>query len=700
MATSPTAGFSLSALPTSINVKDQLGMDYSPNIRAGFTGGLKSYQDARLVGPQTNAQVALADYQRGKALQLQSLLDPEQKSLLQGLEKDRLEALVASEKATGVIPYARSTTGTQAQNLLTTAQQEGIVLGARGEVLPERSKADAQTDLENSRRQLALATMFRSAYAPAPASAPAQPSVAPGALSPAPSVPPVTATQPATIKPKNLVTGKPLSSLEYNSAGLIPPVETGIMSQGNQTVQQSGEVAPAPSNQLEAAPAIQSAPQTAAALPAQEMRAEQGAQLPSEWKQTPEGGMQYKGVVIPKQMAENQIFKGYIQDGFTPVGDFYNWKRQDWKDLKEYTIKIDKATGLPETTIKDMPANQVAQIGSARIATSIARQMDPTYSPSGTPPEILDSAEKIINKRTIQSPNQKFSALNPAANLGAEPSKAAEVLNKAQADGNFVIGNLASMDQKMNSLRGHFNEFKTLNSRVATGGLQAKLVDSFLGGVVGAQEFINTFNGTKEERSLLQQNVADLQRMAILHNQIIPQAIRNNANTVNSMKGSSSGGPSGLGRIMQNELGWIASDSPSTNLLMSTNIGIIDDALIRMDAIRDQINYTRQFYNDFNSIEGSGENFLKYSNANPYLNDNGSINNNRQSWQSYLMSEEWNRANPNENQPTRYGETAAPSDNQALRQSRQTAFAAYKAAGIPQSEWVNRFKSESAAKKP
>ena len=698
MATSPTAGFSLSALPTSINVKDQLGMDYSPNIRAGFTGGLKSYQDARLVGPQTNAQVALADYQRGKALQLQSLLDPEQKSLLQGLEKDRLEALVASEKASGVIPYASRTTGAQAQNLLTTAQQEGTVLSARGEVLPELAASDAQTALENSRRQRALATMFRSAYT----GAPAQPSVTPGALSPAPSVAPVTATQPATIKPKNLVTGKPLGSLEYNSgkplglleynpAELIPPVET-------------GEVAPLPSNQLEAAPAIQPAPQpapqTTAALPAQEMRAEQGPQLPSGWKQIAGGGIQYKGVVIPKQMAENQIFKGYIQDGFTPVGDFYNWKRQDWKDLKEYTIQIDKATGLPETTIKDMPANQVAQIGSARIATSIARAMDPAYSPSGTPPEILDSAEKIINQRFIQNPNQKFPALNPAANLGAEPSKAAEVLNKAQADGSFVVGNLASMDQKMNSLRGHFNEFKTLNSRVATGGLQAKLVDSFLGGGVGAQEFINTFNGTKEERSLLQQNVADLQRMNILHNQIIPQAIRNNASTVNSMKGSPSGGPSGLGRIMQNELGWIASDSPSTNLLMSTNIGIIDDALIRMDVIRDQINYTRQFYNDFNSIEGSGENFLKYSNANPYLKDDGSINNNRQSWQSYLMSDEWNQAHPNEKQPTRYGENAAPSANEALRQSRQKAFAAYKVAGIPQSEWVSRFASESSASKP
>ena len=689
MATSPTAGFSLSALPAPITVKDQLGMDYSPNIRAGFTGGLKSYQDARLVGPQTNAQVALADYQRGKALQLQSLLDPEQKSLLQGLEKDRLEAKLASDKASGAIPYAGRTAGTQAQNLLTTAEQEKTLLSAKEDVLPELAASDAQTALENSRRQRALATMFRSAYT----GAPAQPSVTPGPLSPAPSVAPVTATQPATIRPKNLVTGKPLSSLEYNSAGLIPPVETGIMSQGNQAVQQTGEVAPAPSNQLEAAPAIQPAP-------TQEMRAEQVAQLPLGWKQTPEGGMQYKGVVIPKQMAENQIFKGYIQDGFTPVGDFYNWKKQDWKDLKEYTIKIDKATGLPETTIKDMPANQVAQIGSARIATSIARGMDPTYNPSGTPPEILDSAEKIINKRTIQSPNQKFSALNPAANLGAEPSKAAEVLNKAQADGNFVIGNLATMDQKMNSLRGHFNEFKTLNSKVATGGLQSKLVDSFLGGVVGAQEYINGFNGTKEERNKLQQNVADLQRMQILHNQIIPQAIRNNAIAVNSMKGSSSGGPSGLGRIMQNELGWIASDSPSTNLLTSTNIGIVDDALIRMDVIRDQINYTRQFYNDFNSIEGSGENFLKYSNANPYLNDDGSINNNRQSWQSYLMSNEWNRANPNEKQPTRYGETPAPSANEALRQSRQTAFAAYKAAGIPQSEWLSRFESESAASKP
>ena len=109
MATSPTAGFSLSALPTSINVKDQLGMDYSPNIRAGFTGGLKSYQDAMSVGPQTKAIIAKAKYEQAADEQKGRLLAPEEEVLIQEYRNKKGQGLLTGrsiEALASLKPYS------------------------------------------------------------------------------------------------------------------------------------------------------------------------------------------------------------------------------------------------------------------------------------------------------------------------------------------------------------------------------------------------------------------------------------------------------------------------------------------------------------------------------------------------------------------------------------------------------------------
>ena len=105
-------------------------MDYSPNIRAGFTGGLKSYQDAMSVGPQTKAIVAKAQYEKAADEQKGRLLAPEEEVLIQDYRNKKAQGVLAARSIGAISALDPNAIGSVEQ--IAADQNRGVGATAQG----------------------------------------------------------------------------------------------------------------------------------------------------------------------------------------------------------------------------------------------------------------------------------------------------------------------------------------------------------------------------------------------------------------------------------------------------------------------------------------------------------------------------------------------------------------------------------------
>jgi hypothetical protein len=100
----PTSGFQLSALPQPLSMPSNLGVFDVSQTQQAYSNALKNAQQTALLGPQTQAAIANAAYQKGLAEQQSRLLSPEEAKLLAQYRQQQLEAQNASSVAEAVAP--------------------------------------------------------------------------------------------------------------------------------------------------------------------------------------------------------------------------------------------------------------------------------------------------------------------------------------------------------------------------------------------------------------------------------------------------------------------------------------------------------------------------------------------------------------------------------------------------------------------
>lgn len=607
MPVTPTGGFQLQRLPEPLSIPSNIGRIDVPELQQAFRGGMQNVQAARLVGPQTKAALAQAEFQAGKAQQLSRLLDPEEKAALASFNAQRLKS------------------GREADILRAT--QQFYEPGSALNIPALQAAADAQ---EAERRKAYLDLVTGAVGGRIIQTSPA------GMAAPAAAPAPQAVTMPA-------LRGEPAPE------AVTMPAQQGALPSA--TPMGISGVAP-----VAAAPSLSSFRQGQAPVDA----APAARNIVAQWEAS-----------------------GYRREGPT------TWVKIDPVNMQTMTRRI-TPEGAIEDTVGPLPQGMQKEIENAQSAVELANFFDPNFEPSDPRSyrQTIKEASSVYAAPKLSNPNHTGTAINRAAGLGSNPIEARKKINEAMVAGSNTMAVMTGMDQDMQSLRGLLNEFKERNARTATGKIQAKLVDSFLAAGKGAVDFAKDITD-KEQRQEFESKIQDLERMRQLHNEIVPAAIRSVANKVDGLK--TSGGPSGLGRIMQNELGWLASSSPDSSNLRSTNIAIIDDALLRMDRVRDQIDYTAQFFDDFKTVDGAAENFLKYARSNPYHLPDGSANNKRKPWTEVLMSKEWNQNNPPSEVPQyapRFADTNQQDDQAAfiaqyiqqnVNATQEEAYAAYKA---------------------
>jgi hypothetical protein len=100
----PTSGFQLSALPQPLSMPSNLGKFDVSETQQAYSSALKNAQQTALLGPQTQAAIANAAYQKGLAEQQSRLISPEEAKLLAQYRQQQLEAQNASSVAEAVAP--------------------------------------------------------------------------------------------------------------------------------------------------------------------------------------------------------------------------------------------------------------------------------------------------------------------------------------------------------------------------------------------------------------------------------------------------------------------------------------------------------------------------------------------------------------------------------------------------------------------
>jgi hypothetical protein len=100
----PTSGFQLSALPQPLSMPSNLGKFDVGETQQAYANALKNTQQTALLGPQTQAAVANAAYQKGLAEQQSRLLAPEEQALIQKYRKDKILAQTEANVGEAVAP--------------------------------------------------------------------------------------------------------------------------------------------------------------------------------------------------------------------------------------------------------------------------------------------------------------------------------------------------------------------------------------------------------------------------------------------------------------------------------------------------------------------------------------------------------------------------------------------------------------------
>lgn len=100
----PTSGFQLSALPQPLSMPSNLGKFDVGETQQAYANALKNTQQTALLGPQTQAAVANAAYQKGLAEQQSRLLAPEEQALIQKYRKDKILAQTEADVGEAVAP--------------------------------------------------------------------------------------------------------------------------------------------------------------------------------------------------------------------------------------------------------------------------------------------------------------------------------------------------------------------------------------------------------------------------------------------------------------------------------------------------------------------------------------------------------------------------------------------------------------------
>lgn len=607
----PTSGFQLSALPQPLSFPTNIGNVDVGQMQKAYSNALQNVQDTTLFGQRVAAQRAALDYQEQLAKQQQSLLAPQAAA-----QRATYGATEATQNLTGIqagaqIPQAADIArlAQEVQKLKTQLEQKQA-LGA----LPYAeagSAAKSAGDLQQSLIALGQGQFASDLFGAPTVSTPViqQPSAPKQSTT---ALPTVNVTQPAQLTPA----GSALSTF-----GGTPQTALGA---GPATEQQAA--APSPT------PAAQEAEPTA---PVQQ-------QLPANVKQLPNGDYNVSGITIPARSYNTPQIQELIGKGFEPQSRF-KWLKIDKDNMREQEATI---TSRGVEYDKAVPLNKarVDQIDKARAAIQLASTIDPSYQPQAgaSEPSAITHAANVYAKREVTNQNQLFPATNPGSGI-ADPVKNAEAQKKARDEASAQIDNENNFKSDINNVRSSLNEFRELNSRLPTGPLTASVLTKYLTVGGNIEDFVKKLTGS--EATFVKENSDILQRMKVIHDTTIPGLIRSLNGKVGAA-GAQTGGAAGIGRIMFNEVPWLAGSSPSIFMGQNVNAALIERNLAQMDRLLDKIDYRQQFFEDYGHLKGSLRNFDKYERQNPYFDPKtGAINNNRIPWTQGLMSEQWREDN-------------------------------------------------------
>lgn len=608
----PTSGFQLSALPQPLSIPTNIGTVDVGQMQNAYKNAMQAVQDTALFGQRLQQQKALLDYQTGKAQQQFRLLSPEENSLRtqyayeagkaardlrllpeqertlrQQLGADYIDALLRSKTEQQKLPYAevagRAAAATAAQKALTEAESAKIGADIYGAPLIEQ--------FINAERGIA------------PQAIPSQP------LAPAP-----------TAVPSGEVT-TPAAGVE------VTPVGRAL-----------GSFTQAPAAPVSA---VQTAPAPASVSALQTFAQPQVQQPAGEFQKVP-GGYLVNNVTIPERSMQSNVIQDLIRQGFIPSGNARNWILIDRQNRIQRTANITPSGEIKLSEPASFDATRQKAIQTSEQATTLAQQIDPNYQQRATEPANIADAAKIFAKSTVQNENQKYPAVNPMGGI-SDPIKAADALKKARDAALTALDNDRAIINDISKVRYSLNEFRDLNAKIPTGPLAETVAAKYLSWGGQIEDFIKQLKDDKE-RSFVSDNADTLNRMRIIHNEVIPGLVRSMNPRLNVTAGTQAGGVTGLGRIMFNEIPWLSSGSPNVGVSGRVNMATIESALSSMDKVQDLANYRDAFFNDYGHLQGSTQNFNKYEARNPYY-IGGKINNDRQSWTEGLMSQKWREEN-------------------------------------------------------
>jgi hypothetical protein len=597
ISNNPTSGFQLSALPQSLSVPSNIGKFDVGQTQQAYANSLKNAQATALVGPETAAAISQAKYQQAKNAQLTNLLDPEEQAALQELNARRLTAKLSGSIAQAQLPTAEDIARQQAQLTF-------------------------QETLNKANYAKTYGGMFGSGT-PAPFV-----NTGLSTVQPSQSAVPSGLTAPNADVSNYLFDNQPSTSKS-----------TSLGSFGTQSVAQ-----PIPSTPL--ATPVKPLAQTLPATPVQPTsEAKTLVSKPStdtsRIQYDDQGNANINGVTVPSNFANSPIGQNLIKSGYEPQGTPFEWAKIDRQNLTKNVIAIGP-NGMENKGLQSLPPSQIKQIELSRNATALARQLDPNYKEEPTETANITKAAELYSDSLIRKNNQKYPAVNPAKGF-TDPDKAQAALAKAKDNSLKVLDIDNDLHNDVVNLRSNLQTFQAINQQVPTGILTGSSVaQKFLSGEANIKDLLSSLSGQEQTWASDPNNAAKLEKLQQLHSSIIPGLVR----TMNSKATSSSsttGGSSGLGRLMVNELPWLSSSSPSAQMLNTTNNSIINETLNKLDKIDDFTAYRNQYFNDYGSLEGSTSNFRKAEGINPYFNPDGSINNNRRPWNEVLMSDEYNK---------------------------------------------------------
>jgi len=639
----PTTGFQLGALPQAFSVPSNIGKFDVGQTQQAYANSLKNAQSTALVGPETAAAISQARYNQMLAHEGMKRLPAETQSLLSkyGYEqilnenkKNFETGMSGSQLDTGKFTGAGNLQ--DVINKFTTGNISGNAIGAPT-VTPPRSSllsqppANAGTSMAD---EILNSKGIQSAAQKAEQEAKDQ-------ANPENNIPPVEEQETTPANVDNTVTSAVPSTGTTTGANALPSLASVPPANTSAGTNAFAALSKTPTPQaIDNAPATQ---QPEAVTQTATPKEESGPY--SDIKALPNGNFQINGVALtPQQLEQNS---NIIRQGFRPQGNLMSWHKIDWDNGYEQTsgpggIGISKPTSIPK--------DRMDLYNDAKSAVMQAKVIDPTYQPPAGVGigAIKEHAMNVASATTLQNDNHAMPAPNPTMGI-YDPKEAAKVRTAAYRQGNSQMTIADGMQSNISQVKNDLQEFQNLNHRTSTGPVSS-LITPLLASGQNVQAFINSLTqspdaNVKKQAALAQSHAVDLEAMKNLHDRLVTEMLRLGSSSNTLGASNAAGGPSGLGRIMNNELGWIASASPNPTQLSQTNDIVINDALSRLDRSNDLIDYAREYNKDYHTIEGAGDNFQKYANENPYF-VNGKSNPNRTPWQQVLMSDEWNKAHP------------------------------------------------------